>query len=103
MVTFCLAGCLAFRPAARRPRARGYLLGRLGAVSGDIEAQSNLDTLQQNVIASSAIEGERLNVGSVCSSPIDLGLAEETRPTARSEGLARLSFDTIDSTRRRLS
>lgn len=46
-------------------QAQGRLLGMLGAVGSDTEAQSSLDALLQNIVTSSAIEGEQLNVGSV--------------------------------------
>lgn len=75
-------------------KAQGRLLGILSAVGGDAEAQSNLDALLQNIVTSSAIEGEQLNVGSVRSSLARrLGLSEEGRTTARSEGLAELLLD----------
>lgn len=75
-------------------QAQGRLLGMLGAVGGDTEAQSSLDALLQNIVTSSAIEGEQLNVGSVRSSLARrLGLSEEGRTTARSEGLAELLLD----------
>ena len=70
------------------------LLGMLGAVGSDTEAQSSLDALLQNIVTSSAIEGEQLNVGSVRSSLARrLGLNEEGRTTSRSEGLAELLLD----------
>src|SRR5690606_28988707 len=48
----------------------------------------------QNIVTSSAIEGEQLNVGSVRSSLARrLGVSEEGRTTARSEGLAELLLD----------
>lgn len=75
-------------------QAQGRLLGMLGAVSSDAEAQSSLDALLQNIVTSSAIEGEQLNVGSVRSSLARrLGLSEEGRVSARSEGLAELMLD----------
>lgn len=75
-------------------QAQGRLLGMLGAVGGDTEAQSSLDALLQNIITSSAIEGEQLDVSSVRSSLARrLGLGEEGRTTARSEGLAELLLD----------
>ena len=75
-------------------QAQGRLLGMLGAVGDDTEAQSSLDALLQNIVTSSAIEGEQLNVGSVRSSLARrLGIAEEGRTTARSEGLAELLLD----------
>ncbi|SOV27940.1 hypothetical protein RW109_RW109_02026 [Pseudomonas aeruginosa] len=48
----------------------------------------------QNIVTSSAIEGEQLNVGSVRSSLARrLGLNEAGRTTSRSEGLAELLLD----------
>ncbi|NQD96290.1 Fic family protein [Pseudomonas sp. CrR25] len=75
-------------------QAQGRLLGMLGAVGSDTEAQSSLDALLQNIVTSSAIEGEQLNVGSVRSSLARrLGISEEGPTTARSEGLAELLLD----------
>jgi len=66
----------------------------LGAVGSDAEVQSSLDAMLQNIVTSSAIEGEQLNVGSVRSSLARrLGLNEEGRTTSRSEGLAELLLD----------
>ncbi|MFP3332485.1 Fic family protein [Pseudomonas sp. SIMBA_064] len=77
-------------------QAQGRLLGMLGAVGSDTEVQSSLDAMLQNVVTSSAIEGEQLNVGSVRSSLARrLGLAEDGRTTSRSEGLAELLLDAI--------
>lgn len=77
-------------------QAQGRLLGMAGAVAGDAQAQGELDTLLQNIITSSAIEGESLNVATVRSSLARrLGMVtdEETRTTPRSEGLAELMLD----------
>lgn len=75
-------------------QAQGRLLGMLGAVGKDTEVQSSLDAMLQNIIASSAIEDEQLNVGLVRSSLARrLGLNEEGRTTSRSEGLAELLLD----------
>lgn len=75
-------------------QAQGRLLGMLGAVGVDTEVQSSLDAMLENIVTSSAIEGEQLNVGSVRSSLARrLGLHEEGRTTSRSEGLAQLLFD----------
>jgi Fic family protein len=63
---------------------QGRLLGMLGAVGSDTEAQSSLDALLQNIVTSSSIEGEHLDVGSVHSSLARrLGINEEGRTTAR--------------------
>lgn len=75
-------------------QTQGRLLGMLGVVGSDTEVQSSLDAMLQNIVTSSAIEGEQLNVGSVRSSLARrLGLNEEGRTTSRSEGLAELLLD----------
>lgn len=76
-------------------QAQGRLLGMMGAIEGDISAQAMLDALLQNIITSSAIEGETLNLGSVRSSLARrLGLeAPGEAVTPRSEGLAELLLD----------
>lgn len=68
--------------------------GRLSGMTGSVGAQPELDAMLQNILTSSAIEGERLNVGSVRSSLARrLGLADEQAVNARSEGLAELMLD----------
>lgn len=75
-------------------QAQGRLLGMIGASGGDATVHTELDALLQNVITSSAIEGEQLNVGSVRSSLAKrLGLAADDGVTPRSEGLAELMLD----------
>ncbi|UUY07347.1 Fic family protein [Pseudomonas sp. J452] len=75
-------------------QAQGRLLGMAGAVDVEASAHNSLDSLLQNIVTSSAIEGELLNVGSVRSSLARrLGLAEDGRVTPRSEGLAELLLD----------
>ncbi len=69
---------------------------RLLAMAGSIEdAPQALDVLLQNILTSSAIEGEELNVGSLRSSLARrLGLQDvEASATPRSEGLAELMLD----------
>ncbi|MFK0313704.1 Fic family protein [Pseudomonas sp. NPDC090233] len=74
--------------------AQGLLLGRMGAVDEFSECQNILDTLLQNIVTSSEIEGEQLNVGSVRSSLARrLGLHQQGATNARSEGLAELMLD----------
>lgn len=77
-------------------QAQGKLLGMSGSVSGAASAQNELDALLQNILTSSAIEGEQLNVGSVRSSLAKrLGLEpfEDGPVSRRSEGLAELMMD----------
>lgn len=76
--------------------AQGRLLGMAGAVAGEARVQDELDTLLQNIVTSSAIEGEQLNVASVRSSLARrLGVLNDSRgaSTPRSEGLAELMLD----------
>ena len=78
-------------------RKLGILLGshsRLG------NPDQTLDTLLANIIASSAIEGERLNAQSVRSSLARRLGGSETPPypvSDRSEGLAAMMLDAIDN------
>jgi len=73
---------------------QGRLLGKIGSVDALSECQNILDTLLQNIVTSSAIEGEQLNVGSVRSSLARrLGIEEQGPTNARSEGLAELIMD----------
>ncbi|WP_347902241.1 Fic family protein [Pseudomonas purpurea] len=77
-------------------QAQGKLLGMVGTVNEALSAQSELDALLQNIVTSSAIEGEQLNVGSVRSSLARrLGLEQDAdnRVSKRSEGLAELMLD----------
>ncbi|QSB20497.1 Fic family protein [Pseudomonas sp. 15A4] len=75
-------------------QAQGQLLGMIGASGAAANVERELDALLQNLITSSAIEGEQLNVESVRSSLAKrLGLASDDRVTARSEGLAELMLD----------
>lgn len=80
-------------------RTLGILLGRVGALPTDDDPTITLDTLLQNIITSSAIEGERLNAASVRSSLARrLGVeggAQAISP--RSEGLADMMMDAIGS------
>jgi Fic family protein len=76
--------------------SQGRLQGKMGVVGEALSQQSMLDALLQNIITSSAIEGEELNAGSVRSSLARrLGVLEHdpSRRTARSEGLAELMLD----------
>ncbi|MBC3365907.1 Fic family protein [Pseudomonas sp. SWRI154] len=77
-------------------QAQGQLLGMTGAVTASLSAQNELDALLQNIVTSSAIEGEQLNVGSVRSSlarRLGLEQGDDTSVSQRSEGLANLLLD----------
>jgi len=72
------------------------LLGNVGAVDASGELQTEMDTLLQNAINTSAIEGEQLNVDSVRSSLAKrLGIEQAGMPqgTPQTEGLADLLLD----------
>ncbi len=57
------------QPLLRSLRLKqGILLGKTGAINPEVTLESALDILLQNIIASSAIEGEQLNSQSIRSS-----------------------------------
>ncbi|KJZ44171.1 Fic family protein [Pseudomonas fluorescens] len=77
-------------------QAQGRLMGMASSVGSSLSVQSELDALLQNIVTSSAIEGEQLNVGSVRSSlarRLGLDLLDGDRVSQRSEGLAQLMLD----------
>ncbi len=77
-------------------QAQGKLLGMSGSVSNAANVQNELDALLQNILTSSAIEGEQLNVGSVRSSlakRLGLEQLEDGPISRRSEDLAELMMD----------
>lgn len=91
---FCHDSSALSEPLRQCHQAQAQLLGAAGAVPAGEQA---LDTLLQNIITSSAIEGENLNAGSVRSSLARrLGLPDPA-PVAgrseRSEGVAELMLD----------
>lgn len=77
-------------------QTQGRLLGMAGSVGDSMSAQSELDALLQNIVTSSAIEGEQLNVGFVRSSlarRLGLEWIDRDSVSQRSEGLAQLMLD----------
>lgn len=77
-------------------QAQGRLMGMASSVGSSLCAQNELDALLQNIVTSSAIEGEQLNVGSVRSSlarRLGLNLVDGDKVSQRSEGLAQLMLD----------
>lgn len=77
-------------------QAQGQLLGMSSSAGRELSAQSELDALLQNIVTSSAIEGEQLNVGSVRSSlarRLGIEQVDGRRVSKRSEGLAELMLD----------
>ena len=87
------------QPRLRAVRLKqGVLIGRAGAVSTEDDQAAALDTLLENIIPSSAIENESLNVESVRSSLAKrLGISEYASYAVsdRSEGLAKMMVDAI--------
>ncbi|HBI22377.1 MAG TPA: DUF4172 domain-containing protein [Legionella sp.] len=85
----------------RRVRLQqGILLGKTGAVHNGLSLETALDTLLKNILTSSAIEGETLNVQSVRSSlasRMGLNLQHPYPTTERSEGLAQMMLDAISN------
>ncbi|MET0937066.1 MAG: Fic family protein [Luteibacter sp.] len=76
--------------------AQGRLLGAIGSAGVDAGLETELDALLQNIVTSSAIEGEQLDVGSVRSSLAKrLGIEgnEGSRPSRRSDELADIMVD----------
>ncbi|MEN5046027.1 Fic family protein [Pseudomonas koreensis] len=77
-------------------QAQGQLMGMAGSVGNSLSAQTELDALLQNIVTSSAIEGEQLNVESVRSSlarRLGLESPDSDNVSKRSEGLAQLMLD----------
>lgn len=81
----------------------GVLLGKTGAHPDELQP---LDTLLANILSSSAIEGEQLNVHSVRSSLARRLGVDEEKPypvTDQSEGVALIMLDAIEQARQPLS
>ncbi len=89
------------QPLLRQVRLTlGILLGKASTVSAQVSPQAALDTLLQNIITSSAIEGETLNVPSLRSSLAKrLGLSDDAPyPTSeRTEGLSNIMLDVVSN------
>lgn len=78
--------------------AQGALLGRARGSALERQTEFTLDAMLQNIVNSSAIEGETLNVESVRSSLARrLGLEQKEKTEARSEGLARIMWDATNN------
>jgi Fic family protein len=91
-------------------KSLGMLLGRMGSLHSDtganVDSESALDTLLQNIITSSAIEGETLNAASVRSSLAKrLGISADIHIpiSSKTEGLAELMLDAIQACQQPLS
>ncbi len=77
-------------------QVQGQLLGKAQAAGDHAQVEASLDNLLQNIITSSAIEGEALNVASVRSSlanRLRIPHAETGKTSARAEGLADLMLN----------
>lgn len=77
-------------------QAQGRLQGKIEAGGEATQRETSLDALLQNIISSSAIEGENLNAASVRSSlakRLHLAQQKPTRTNPASEGFAELMLD----------
>jgi Fic family protein len=75
-------------------KAQGQLLGLAGTFDADSSSQEALDALLQNILTTSAIEGETLNASSVRSSLARrLGLEDAGTVSERSESMAELMLE----------
>ncbi|MES2822952.1 MAG: DUF4172 domain-containing protein [Pseudomonadota bacterium] len=84
----------------------GILLGRMGSLNPGMDSESALDTLLQNILTSSAIEGETLQSASVRSSLAKrLGISTDLQIpiSSKTEGLAELMLDAIQHCQQPLS
>jgi len=75
---------------------QGQLLDAASATTDDVQAEYALDTLVSSIVTTSAIKGERLDVGSVRSSlarRLCLAGNSARHVTACTEGLVELMFD----------
>lgn len=85
---------------------QGRLLGKIDSVTDEGSVASELDALLQNILQSSAIEGEQLNAASVRSSlgrRLGVDDAGLTPVTAQTEGLAELLLDATQNHRESLT
>ncbi len=79
---------------------QGELLGRAGAINIENQDSLALDLMLQNIITSSAIEGENLNRDSVRSSlakRLSLTQFRSVNTTKQSEGLATILMDVVNN------
>lgn len=85
---------------------QGILLGMAGADVEEHELNSTLDNLVGNIVSSSAIEGELLNVESVRSSlakRMGIRLNSTYPSSTRSEGVAKIMMDVISNLQEQLT
>lgn len=83
---------------------QGIVIGRMGSLDDDIIRETALDTLLQNIMTSSAIEGEVLNIASVRSSLAKrLGFKSVVPTSSRSEGLAKMMLDALNHSNQSLT
>ena len=79
--------------------AQGALLGRAQGSEPALRAEFTLDAQLRNIVDSSAIEGETLDVGSLRSSiarRLGIGAPDQALREARGEGLAQIMWDATD-------
>lgn len=89
------------QPLLRKVRLKqGILLGKTGGICDEFTLENALDNVLQNIITSSAIEGEQLNAQSVRSSlakRMGLHVTPPYPTSERSEGLAQMVLDAISN------
>lgn len=95
------------QPLLREVRLQlGVLVGKAGAMDMLTHANMPLDTLLQNIIASSEIEGESLDVESVRSSlakKLGVKLNSEVPSSDRSDGVVEIMMDAISCPEKELT
>ena len=75
---------------------QGHLLGRMAALGFDLKPHASLDTLIQDIMQSSAIEGESLNLAEVRSSlarRLGIDIGGFVHPSRHIDGFAELMLD----------
>jgi Fic family protein len=89
------------QPLLRKTHVQqGVLLGKMGVMESAFNRETWLDTLLQNIMTSSAIEGEVLDRQSVRSSlakRLGLVASQPYLPSLRSEGLADMMLDAMNA------
>lgn len=83
--------------------AQGYLAGRLKSLATDFRAEAGVEAMTEEIVRSSQIEGEKLNVAGVRSSIARrLGL-DAPKPQRREAALGELMLDVTQGYRKPLT
>jgi Fic family protein len=95
------------QPIIQRIRYKqGLLLGKISVPNSQFSLEATVDILVQNILTSSAIEGEYPHAASVRSSIAKrLGLTQHQThsPSKRAEGLAEITLDSIQNVKKPLT